>query len=193
LTAAERKIAGIMRAIEDGNYNPTLTKRLSGLETDKAKAETNFSNAAEPPKLRIHPNLPALCRRKVEYLQEALSEAATQVEAGEIIRSLIDRIELTPAGDTLAIKLYGDLARIIAFSETATGNPIPAHATIGAGPRFVPHYKELCDGAFCRTRCVTQGGSDCVAEVDSTIVWDPMRGWSQRAHEKLALKVISGS
>ncbi len=37
----------------------------------------------------------------------------------EIIRSLIDRIELTPDGDTLAIKLYGDLAQIIAFSETS--------------------------------------------------------------------------
>ncbi len=118
LTDIERKIAGILRAIEDGNYNPTLTKRLSALETDKAIAETNFANAAVAPKLRIHPNLPVLYRRKVESLQEALSETATQVEAGEIIRSLIDRIELTPDGDTLAIKLYGDLAQIIAFSET---------------------------------------------------------------------------
>jgi site-specific DNA recombinase len=117
LTDIERKIAGILRAIEDGNYNPTLTNRLSALEADKAKAETNLANAAAPTKLRIHPNLPALYRRKVEQLQEALGQPATQVEAGEIIRSLIDRIELTPAG-TLAIKLYGDLAQIIAFSET---------------------------------------------------------------------------
>src|SRR5260221_7986318 len=114
----DRKIAGIMRAIEDGNYNPTLTKRLGVLETDKVKAEADVANAAVPPKLRIHPNLPALYRRKVEQLQEALGQPATQVEAGEIIRSLIDRIELTPAGGTLAIKLYGDLAQIIAFSES---------------------------------------------------------------------------
>jgi len=53
-------------------------------------------------------------------LQEALNEPATQIEAGEIIRCLTDRIELSPAGDTLAIKLYGDLAQIIAFSETPT-------------------------------------------------------------------------
>jgi len=119
LTDIERKIAGIMRAIEDGNYSPTLTKRLGALETDKAIAEANFANAAVPPKLRIHPNLPALYRRKVEHLQEALSDATTQLEAGEIIRSLINRIELTPDGDTLAIKLYGDLAQIIAFSETS--------------------------------------------------------------------------
>jgi hypothetical protein len=30
-------------------------------------------------------------------------------------------IELTPAGDTLAIKLYGDLAQIIALSERRAG------------------------------------------------------------------------
>jgi len=127
----DRKIAAIMKAIEDGNYNPTLTKRLSALETDKVKAEADVANAAAPTKLRIHPNLPALYRRKVEQLQEALSEPATQVEAGEIIRSLIDRIELTPAGDALAIKLYGDLAQIIAFSETSAGQqkgPVSAEA-----------------------------------------------------------------
>ena len=108
-----------------------MTKRLSGLETDKAIAETNLANAAVPTKLRIHPNLPALYRRKVEQLQEALSEPATQVEAGEIIRSLIDRIELTPEGDALAIKLYGDLAQIIAFSETSADKqkgPVSAEA-----------------------------------------------------------------
>jgi len=106
-----------MRAIEDGNYNPTLTKRLTALEADKVKAEAEVASTAAPTKLRIHPNLPALYRRKVEQLEEALTEPATQVEAGEIIRSLIDRIELTPTDDTLAIKLYGDLAQIIAFSE----------------------------------------------------------------------------
>jgi hypothetical protein len=34
----------------------------------------------------------------------------TPHEAGNIICSLIDRVELMPAGDTLAIKLDGDLA-----------------------------------------------------------------------------------
>jgi site-specific DNA recombinase len=145
LTDIERKIAGIMRAIEDGNYNSTLTKRLSVLEADKAKAETDFANAAGPAKLRIHPNLPALYRRKVELLQEALSEPTTQVEAGEIIRSLIDRIELTPADDTLAIKLYGDLAQIIAFSETSADKqkgPVSGKAgpllSVVAGRGFEP-------------------------------------------------------
>src|SRR5260221_11800241 len=98
LTDIERKIAGIMRAIEDGNYNPTLTKRLGALETDKAIAETNFANAAVPPKLRIHPNLPVLYRRKADHLQEALTDAATRLRPREIVRSRLDPIALTPDG-----------------------------------------------------------------------------------------------
>lgn len=42
LTGIERKIAGILRAIEGGNYNPTLTNRLSVLEADKAKTEPTW-------------------------------------------------------------------------------------------------------------------------------------------------------
>ena len=133
LADIERKIAGIMRAIEDGNYNPTLTRRLSGLETDKAQAETNLANTAVPPKLRIHPNLPALYRRKVEQLQVALSEPQTRVAAGEIIRSLIARIVLTPVGGTLEIKLYGDLAEIVTVSQ-GTGRQQNGPVSGEAGP-----------------------------------------------------------
>jgi site-specific DNA recombinase len=144
LTDIERKIAGIMRAIEDGNYNPTLTNRLSALEADKGRAEADLGErggAAQAP----HPPQPAgaLSPRKVEQLQEALSQPATQVEAGEIIHSLIDRIELTPAGGTLAIKLYGDLAQIIAFSENGKQNdPVSCEAgpllSVVAGRGFEP-------------------------------------------------------
>jgi hypothetical protein len=41
----------------------------------------------------------ALFKKKVENLAAALSEPSAAAEAGEIIRSLIDRIVLTPVGD----------------------------------------------------------------------------------------------
>ncbi len=37
--------------------------------------------------------------------------------AGEIIRGLIDRIVLTPAGGVLKAQLHGDLAAILAYAE----------------------------------------------------------------------------
>jgi hypothetical protein len=51
-----------------------------------------------------------------QQLQDALSESATQM-----IRSRIDRAELTPDCDTLESRRYGHLTQIIAFSETPTG------------------------------------------------------------------------
>lgn len=39
-----------------------------------------------------------------------------------MLRALIARIVLTPMGDKLDIKLYGDLAEIVAFSENANKN-----------------------------------------------------------------------
>jgi hypothetical protein len=56
LSDIARKITGIMRAIEDGNYTPTLTKRLSVLQTDKAKAEADLAQLiafSEPERSKI--------------------------------------------------------------------------------------------------------------------------------------------
>ncbi len=93
---ADRKIAGIVRAIEDGKYNPALTTRLTALEADKAAAEAKRLALAPGPAIEIHPNLPALYRRKVEHLQAALNDPELRVEAGEALRSVITRIVLTP-------------------------------------------------------------------------------------------------
>jgi DNA invertase Pin-like site-specific DNA recombinase len=113
----DRKIAGILRAIEDGNYNPTLTKRLTALEAEKTEMEAKLGSLGPAPVIELHPNLPALYRHKVERLAEALGAHDTRVEAGEAIRSLISRVVLTPVEGQLEVRLYGDLAEIVAFSE----------------------------------------------------------------------------
>ncbi len=43
-------------------------------------------------------------------------------EAGEALRAVITRIVLTPAGDRLEVKLYGDLAEIVALRESPPTN-----------------------------------------------------------------------
>jgi hypothetical protein len=117
LVDVDRKIAGIMKAIEDGNYNQTLTKRLSALEVEKAEIDAKLAEMGTSAKIEIHPNLFEVYRRKVEKLEQALAAPDTQTEAGEVLRSLIDRIELTPGGDQMQLKLCGDLATIIAFTD----------------------------------------------------------------------------
>ena len=136
LAEVDRKIAGILRAIEDGHYNPTLTSRLSALEAERAELNAKLASLSSAPMIELHPNLAELYRRQVKRLAEALDAPDTRVEAGEAIRSLITRIVLTPAdgGGALQVKLYGDLAEIIAFSEGRRQNENgPAFCEEGPG------------------------------------------------------------
>ena len=53
-------------------------------------------------------------------LKVALNDDSIKAEAGEILRSLIDRVVLTPAvgaPDGIEAQLHGDLAAILALSE----------------------------------------------------------------------------
>jgi site-specific DNA recombinase len=128
LADIERKISGIVRAIEDGAYSPTLKARLSALEAEKTSVEARLTALGTPRPLVLHPNLPAVYRSKVERLAEALNAPSTAAEAGEIIRGLIDRIVLTSLEGVLQAELFGDLAAIMAMAEA------PARANKRPGP-----------------------------------------------------------
>jgi hypothetical protein len=72
LGAVRRKIATIIRAIEDGMYQPSMKERMDELDAEKAMLEERLASAPEPPKIRLHPNLPGLYREKVAALEQAL-------------------------------------------------------------------------------------------------------------------------
>jgi hypothetical protein len=128
LGAIDRRIAGIVRAIEDGAYNPTLTRRLTELEQQKAAAEGTLAAAGGPPVVLLHPNLAEVYRQKVARLEEALNEPAVRAEAADILRSLIDRIVLRPLteGDGLAAELVGDLAAILTMCAESQKGKSPS-------------------------------------------------------------------
>jgi site-specific DNA recombinase len=117
LADIERKLAAIVRAIEDGGYNSTLKARLTALEQEKAQSEMRLRVSKPAPVLRLHTKLPELYRSKVERLAEALSAPGTVTEAAEILRGLIDRIVLTPEGEVLRADLHGDLAVLARFAQ----------------------------------------------------------------------------
>ena len=118
LEAVRRKIASMIRAIEDGMYHSSMKERMAELEAEKVVLEERLATAPEPPKIRLHPNLPGLYREKVAALEQALADPAIKAEAAEVIRSQIERITLTPnAEGGLEVQLYGDLPRILQFCE----------------------------------------------------------------------------
>lgn len=80
-----------------------------------------------------------------DNLEQALTEAGTAKEAGDILRGLIQRIVLTPVDGTLKAELHGDLATITEYAQTkdraghARSNEIPGNvpgkASVVAGTR----------------------------------------------------------
>jgi site-specific DNA recombinase len=137
LADIERKLAAIVRAIEDGAYNHTLKARLTALEQEKVHAEARLRAGKRAPVLRLHTNLPELYRIKIGRLAEALNASETVTEAAEIMRGLIDRIVLTPVDGELRAELHGDLAVLARFAQEeglkSDGNP--ARLSVVAGER----------------------------------------------------------
>ena len=121
LTKVENKIAAMLKAIEDGMYNPSMKKRMTALERRKVELEAAIEAAPEAPNIHLHPNISEIYAQKVARLEEALEEPETKIEAMAIIRSMIDRIVLTPVEDGLRAELHGELAEILAACEAAEG------------------------------------------------------------------------
>ena len=108
---------GMMGAIEDGLYEPAMKARLKDLQAERDTLAVGDDDATEA-ELTIlsHPALPDLYRRKVEQLEKVL-ESEDKSEAMEIIRAMIESVDLTPraGGAGLDAVLRGDLAHILAL------------------------------------------------------------------------------
>lgn len=122
LQKIDRAIAGIMAAIEDGLYQPSMKARMAELERDKAEIAARMAQApADVPD--VHPNIASVYRRNVERFTEALNDPDGGREAAEALRSLIGEIVLTPGpkrGEVHA-ELRGELMGILAFATEKQG------------------------------------------------------------------------
>ena len=71
-----------------------------------------------------HPNIAELYRRKVQDLQTLLEDESSRPQAMEIMRSMVDRIEVSPGtkrGEP-EVLLVGALASILDYAATPTKN-----------------------------------------------------------------------
>jgi hypothetical protein len=145
LAKIERAIAGIMSAVEDGLYQPTMKARLAELERQKAEIEARLC-AGEPELPDVNPNVAELYRRKVKHLADALVEDdPSSQEAAVALRSLIGEVVLTPGekrGEVNAT-LRGELMGILDFANGGNA-PRTIHITKGvASPRNHFCYNSL--------------------------------------------------
>jgi site-specific DNA recombinase len=72
-----------------------------------------------PSTVRLHPRLAEVYAEKVQQLEQALNDPNIRAEAADVLRSLIDRIELRPRGEGqgIAATLHGDLAQILGLCD----------------------------------------------------------------------------
>ena len=109
----EPAIGTIFAAIEDGFHQASMKVRMAELETRKAEPLTLLT-ASAPTVRDLLPSVAAHYRRKVERLAQTLNAAEDRAEAAAAIRTLFERITLTPGHKRGVIDatLRGDLATI---------------------------------------------------------------------------------
>jgi site-specific DNA recombinase len=138
--AVMKKLDGLIDAIADGLRAPGLQRRLEELESRKAELKDRLTRPAPPP-IRLHPNLAELYRAKVAELRAALADPELRTEALELIRSLIDRVELHPVEDGFRVELVGEIANMIKLStgaESLASEVERASVKVVAGVGFEP-------------------------------------------------------
>ena len=117
LARIEKQIKSTVDAVADGMYHPSMKEKMDRLEARKKELETFLADAEEPPPL-LHPEMANFYRIQVGELYDALQEEAEakRLKAGEVLRSLVKEIILTPENGELQIDVRGDLSGILAVS-----------------------------------------------------------------------------
>ncbi|MBR0661935.1 recombinase family protein [Neoroseomonas oryzicola] len=121
-----RQIRNLLELIKDGHGGAAMAAEVRDLERRQEELAQQIAAAGEPePTPVLHPNLPALYRRRVEALEEALADAVTAMAATEALRALIDAILVFPGErrGEVTVSLRGDLAAFLhAAGEPEAGS-----------------------------------------------------------------------
>ena len=119
LSQVSNSIRRCLAFITGGDGDPGLVRHeLAALEARKRTLERQLQADTTSQAIIPHPNTGALYARKVTELQSLLADEAARPQTMDIIRSLIDRIEVH-AGTTRGkadVILVGALASILQFT-----------------------------------------------------------------------------
>jgi hypothetical protein len=123
LATVTRGIQRCLDFITGGEGDPgSVRDQLRALEERKRDLERQLNGRRTLINVEVHPNLPDLYRNKVENLQTLLADETARPQAVEIIRSLIERIDVHPGAERgrCEVIIVGALAHILAFTQQQT-------------------------------------------------------------------------
>ncbi len=130
--------------ITEGDGDPGLVRdELKSLEVRKRDLERQMLVADEDRNIEIHPNMAELYAKKVIELQSLLIDETARPQAMDIIRSMIDHIEIYAGSErgNPDVILSGALAQILAYAQqnkTAASNGSDGRVLMVAGAGFEP-------------------------------------------------------
>jgi DNA invertase Pin-like site-specific DNA recombinase len=133
-----RRLRHIVDAIADGASARTLKDEMATLE--QREDELNAKLAATPEqKVLFNPNMADAYRKRVVALHTAISTPGGDLESFEAIRSLIEKVVVTPVDGKLTIDLFGQIAAILRLSAAKRGDdvlgPVSEQLVMVAGAR----------------------------------------------------------
>ncbi|WP_156383976.1 zinc ribbon domain-containing protein [Methylobacterium sp. Leaf456] len=110
----------IIEAVKEG-YTSEAMKNEFNAFGERRKELTELLIEKNPEPVLLHPNMALRYRKEVTALVDALNHDERRDEAAELIRSLVERIVLTPDpnGKGLLVDLNGDLAGILNIATKA--------------------------------------------------------------------------
>ena len=149
LTDVTRKIAGILDAIERGAWSPSLQVRLDELERQKVTAEqAQAPTLSSANVVRLRPDLSSLYQERVAALTASLSGPEIQIEAAEVLRSLIQKVVMLPnrsAPGRHDVEVHGALAAVLSLGDSrarrgglSSGGVPVSQVSVVAGTGFEP-------------------------------------------------------
>lgn len=124
----DRQIRNLLELLKEGHGGPAMAAELRELERRRETLRAEMAAAETPePVPDLHPNMPALYRRRVQALEEALADPTTAGVAAEALRALVDAILVFPGErrGEVTLSLRGDLAALLhgTLAEEGTNGP----------------------------------------------------------------------
>ncbi len=120
-----RQVQNFLDLIKEGHGSGAMVAELRKVEARQVELAAEMAAAEQPEAVPTpHPNLPALYRRRVEALEEALTDPETAMAATEALRQLIEAILIFPGErrGEVEISLKGDLAAFLQASEASAAS-----------------------------------------------------------------------
>jgi len=123
--ALKRKLDGLYDAISEGLRTTGLKEKLEELEA-RLCAVNDALSAPPPSPVRLHPNLSELYRKKVSDLAASLTDPAIRTASLEIIRGLIDAVQVNCTEDGVTLALEGAIVAMLELAQPDTVRDLDA-------------------------------------------------------------------